>query len=326
MLVNPKISVIVPVYNTEQYLHKCIESILSQSFTDFEVLLINDGSTDKSGELCDEYANKDTRIRVFHKENRGVSSARNTGLDNAKGEFSIHIDSDDWIEEYMLEKLYKHIINNNSAMVICDYYYHFPNSQLPLLHIQQPTSLLSEDIICDILRENLHGSNCNKLVKHFLYKEHNISFPENINYFEDMFVTIKLLLNIQKISYLPEALYHYRYNGKSISHNLTKSLFLEKFRVIESIENIILGNTKMEESLLYLKLQTKKRMFDSKLYTAKEIKMTYPECNKFIIKSSYHIYKKIFLYLICVGLLPTSDIVINTIRFIKVRVLHKKKY
>ncbi len=92
---SPKISVIVPVYNTEQYLHRCIDSILAQTFTDFELLLINDGSTDSSGAICDGYAQKDSRIRVFHKENGGVSSARNVGLDNATGEWITFCDSDD---------------------------------------------------------------------------------------------------------------------------------------------------------------------------------------------------------------------------------------
>ena len=87
----PQISVIVPVYNVEKYLSRCIESILSQTFTDFELLLIDDGSTDRSGEICDEYAKKDARIRVFHKENSGVSAARNLGLDNAKGELVLLI-------------------------------------------------------------------------------------------------------------------------------------------------------------------------------------------------------------------------------------------
>lgn len=101
----PKISVIVPVYNAEKYLHRCIDSILVQTFTDFELLLINDGSKDRSGVICDEYAVKDSRVRVFHKENGGVSSARNVGLDNANGEWVTFCDSDDyvypcWLENY----------------------------------------------------------------------------------------------------------------------------------------------------------------------------------------------------------------------------------
>ena len=93
------ISIITPVYNAEKYLRCCIDSIIAQTFTDFELLLIDDGSKDKSGAICDEYAAKDARIRVFHKENGGVSSARNLGLDNAKGEWITFIDSDDWVKQ-----------------------------------------------------------------------------------------------------------------------------------------------------------------------------------------------------------------------------------
>lgn len=100
---NPKISVIVPVYNAESTIRRCVDSILAQTFTDFECLLIDDGSKDRSGEICDEYAEKDSRVRVFHKENGGVSSARNVGLDNAIGEWLAFIDSDDWVGESYLE-------------------------------------------------------------------------------------------------------------------------------------------------------------------------------------------------------------------------------
>ena len=94
----PVISVIGPVYNVEPYLAQCINSILSQSFEDFEVLLVDDGSKDKSGAICDEYARKDSGVRVFHKENGGVSSARNLGLDNVRGEWIAFVDSDDWVD------------------------------------------------------------------------------------------------------------------------------------------------------------------------------------------------------------------------------------
>ena len=99
----PKISVIIPVYNTEKFLHRCIDSVLAQTYTDFELLLIDDGSKDSSGTICDEYAEKDSRVRVFHKENGGVSSARNLGLDNAQGEWVTFVDSDDYIEENFLK-------------------------------------------------------------------------------------------------------------------------------------------------------------------------------------------------------------------------------
>lgn len=112
---NPKISVIVPVYNVEKYLSRCIDSILAQTFTDFELLLIDDGSKDKSGNICDEYAKKDSRIRVFHKENGGVSSARNLGLDNAEGEWILFVDADDWIEQ---DYFPSHLLKDNCWDII----------------------------------------------------------------------------------------------------------------------------------------------------------------------------------------------------------------
>lgn len=117
---SPKISVIVPVYNVQKYLSRCIDSILAQTFTDFELLLINDGSKDNSGKMCDEYAKKDTRIHVFHKENGGVSSARNLGLENVQGEWITFIDSDDYLNINFLSNLIKydnfdHIVGGNQT-------------------------------------------------------------------------------------------------------------------------------------------------------------------------------------------------------------------
>ena len=102
---NPAISIIIPVYNAENYLRRCIDSVLSQSFTDFELILVDDGSKDKSPQICDEYASQDTRVRVIHKANGGVSAARNDGLDIAKGEYITFIDSDDWVERDYLSTL-----------------------------------------------------------------------------------------------------------------------------------------------------------------------------------------------------------------------------
>lgn len=117
-MTNPKISVIVPVYNVEKYLHRCIDSILSQTYTDFELLLINDGSKDKSGDVCDDYAAKDNRIRVFHKENGGVSRARNLGLDNATGDWVTFVDSDDAINS---NYLYSMISQSDADLVVSSF-------------------------------------------------------------------------------------------------------------------------------------------------------------------------------------------------------------
>ena len=122
---NPKISVIIPVYNAEATVCRCVDSVLAQTFTDFECILINDGSTDSSGSICDEYAAKDSRVRVFHKENGGVSSARNVGLDNLRGEWVTFVDSDDWILQ--------------NALIFCE------NDEIDIIVAQYKESLTSND-------------------------------------------------------------------------------------------------------------------------------------------------------------------------------------
>ena len=114
------ISVIVPVYNVEKYLDKCIQSILGQTYSNIELLLIDDGSTDSSGAICDKYVTQDSRVRVFHKSNEGVSAARNWGLDNAKGEWIAFVDADDWIDSDMYERMYNAAVQNQTDMVSCD--------------------------------------------------------------------------------------------------------------------------------------------------------------------------------------------------------------
>ena len=121
----PKISVIVPVYKAEKYLHRCVDSIIAQTFTDWELLLVDDGSPDKSGEICDGYSRHDGRIMVYHKNNGGVSTARQTGIDKAIGDYTIHVDPDDWIEPTMLEELYHKATDNNADMVICDFVFEY---------------------------------------------------------------------------------------------------------------------------------------------------------------------------------------------------------
>ena len=115
---NPKISIIVPVYKVEKYIHKCIDSILAQTFTDFELILVDDGSPDNCGKICDEYAKEDSRIVVIHKDNGGVSDARNIGISRANGEYIGFVDSDDYIDKDMYKNLYESCLNNKADISI----------------------------------------------------------------------------------------------------------------------------------------------------------------------------------------------------------------
>ena len=122
------VSIIVPIYNSERYLHRCIDSLLLQSYEDIEFILVDDGSRDNSGTICDDYSVKDDRIKVIHQSNQGVSVARQTGLDHSSGEYIIHVDSDDWIEPTAIESLYEKAQKDDADMVISDYWIECDNN------------------------------------------------------------------------------------------------------------------------------------------------------------------------------------------------------
>ena len=220
---NPTISVIVPVYKAEKYIHRCLDSIINQTFKDFELILVDDGSPDRSGEICDEYAAKDKRVKAIHKENGGVASARQCGIDVATGEYTIHADPDDWMELDMLECMYKAIKEEDADLLITDFYENNANEEV---YNKQPIiSLKQEDILKGILT-NLHGSMCNKLLKTITYKENDINFIKGINIYEDNIFWIQvLLIKDLKISYLQKALYHYdlHSNDNSLTRKLNKN-------------------------------------------------------------------------------------------------------
>lgn len=202
----PAISVVVPVYKAELYLRKCVDSILSQTFSNYELILVDDGSPDSSGAICDEYANLCDKVVVVHKINGGVSSARQCGLDRAKGQYVIHVDPDDWVDSDMLEELYKAAVSNNADMLICDFYEDC--NGISKYVSQQPSSLDHNRVLYDVVYK-LHGSCCNKLVRRELFHKYQISFPEQFSLHEDLYVTIALLKENISVSYLSRAFYHY---------------------------------------------------------------------------------------------------------------------
>ena len=176
----PKISVIVPVYKAEKYLHRCVDSILAQTFTDFEVLLINDGSPDNSDAICDEYAKKNNRVRVFHKENGGVSSARNLGLDNAKGEWITFIDSDDYVKPNYLLHLTEHL---DADWILSGYQETIGSKLCPLSFLYKENEIIS---FCNKYNEVHIARACwGGLYKSDIIKSHKITFSMDIRYGED---------------------------------------------------------------------------------------------------------------------------------------------
>ena len=206
---SPKVSIIVPIYKAEKYIKRCIDSILAQTFTDWELLLIDDGSPDRSGNICDEYARSDNRVRVFHKENGGVSSARQRGIDEAKGEYTIHVDPDDWVEPEMLRELYDKAMECDADMVICDYISEYKWGGGKKNCRQKPKACNTQIILRQLMFQQLHGSCCNKLIRRACYSRYNVRFPNNIIRWEDLYVVCSLLMYPIKCVYLPKAFYHY---------------------------------------------------------------------------------------------------------------------
>ena len=168
------ISVIIPVYKAEDYLVKCIESFLNQTYDNFELILVDDGSPDNSGLICDQYARIDSRIRVIHKSNGGVSSARQAGVDAANGKYFIHADPDDWVEPNMLYELYVCATVNNSDYVICDFFVDDISNSRSTYISQRPSELTSHALLKDLLTY-LHGSSCNKLIRELFLKNTRLS-------------------------------------------------------------------------------------------------------------------------------------------------------
>lgn len=233
-----KVSIIMPIYNAEKYLSRAIDSIIAQSISEWELFLIDDGSTDLSSQICDEYSITDKRIKVIHKPNEGVAKARQIGINLANGIYSIHIDSDDWVESNMLEELYNKAISEKADIVIADYFVN--TNQSEKINKQQPTNLKPYQILKDLFNQRIFGGLCNKLIRTELYKEYNVHFSPGINYCEDFLICVQFFQqNTIKIEYLPKAFYHYYMNDFSITHNYTRKTYSIQLLFIEELAKIL---------------------------------------------------------------------------------------
>lgn len=201
------ISIIVPVYNAEKYIRRCINSIINQTYTNFELILIDDGSSDKSSNICDEYAACDGRIKVIHTENKGVSSARNTGLNVANGAYIGFVDSDDWLESDMYEFLLENAENYKADISCCNYYVN--GDKETIIEHQQIESIVSYNEGCteSFLERKTFGNNIwNKIFKKSVIKE---GFNVDLSIGEDAYFLFKVCLNSKSIVCCKEAKYHY---------------------------------------------------------------------------------------------------------------------
>jgi glycosyltransferase involved in cell wall biosynthesis len=208
MNVNPKISVIVPVYNVEKYLSDCIQSILNQTYQNFELILVDDGSTDTSCDICRRFASKDSRIRCVAIDNSGANHARKVGVDNVIGEYSMFVDADDTIDDDALTKMLSVVQEN------CDI-------ELVVAHMKDGyRSVSSTDYLFDLLNTSVWASMCFKLYKTDVLKENFIDIPKDLKYGEDLLQSINIARYVNKVEYCAIKYYNYRVVETSASHTM----------------------------------------------------------------------------------------------------------
>lgn len=230
MAIEPKISIIVAIYNQEKYLHKSLSSIQNNTFKDYEVLLINDGSTDRSEDICLQYCDTDSRFKYFKKANGGVASARQFGLDNCHGEYVIHVDPDDWVALDYLSELYKAAKDDDADMVMCDYIEEYEDNS-KVVELSKFENLSIAELQLALIDGTLWGICWNKLIRRSIITE-DIYFEPGIDFQEDRLFIYRALNKMNRIVFLPNPLYYYnRMNPNSMLAQLKPHTYLQYWKV-----------------------------------------------------------------------------------------------
>lgn len=289
----PKISVLIPAYNVERYLPKCLDSVLSQTFDDFEVILINDGSTDGTGKICDDYAAKDSRIKVYHQDNKGISATRTLCLQYAAGEYIQFVDSDDWIEPNMLEMMYNKARISDSDVVECFFYLESANASDPYCFCHSKRE--------DFLNDSIAGKWA-VLWRHLFKKAFlirlGISFPKEIDGGEDYYFVTKSLLLADRVESCEQLLYHYNFNNEnSFIHRGSFEKKIYQYSATMLVEDLLKQKKVLqmyESSLNYRKYIVKKELLKCSI---KRSYKYYPEIDLKSIKYSAGVKQKVrFLF------------------------------
>lgn len=239
------VSIIIPVYNAEQHIAKCLKSILRQTYKNIELIIVNDGSTDNSLEICHNFQKKDNRIKIITIENSGPSKARNIGLKTSAGSYIQFVDADDYVEDTITQRLVASMMDNYQ-LVICGYNIIFNNKKIVNI-LEDAEYKLNEflDIFCDLYKKNQFQYLWNKIYSASIIKSYNISFNEETKRGEDALFNIDYLEKCSVILIINEPLYNYvHYNSLSLTRNYNKSLFIDQKRVFLRIINLFVKHSK----------------------------------------------------------------------------------
>ncbi|WP_066890482.1 glycosyltransferase family 2 protein [Clostridium nigeriense] len=237
------ISLILPIYNVEKYLRECLDSIMNQSYKNYELIIVDDGSRDRSLEIVNEYRNKFKHIKILSQKNKGVSEARNLALKYAIGKYILFVDSDDFLRADMLEKLISIAIKAKCDVVISNYYlYYDKNNYIKFLKNMPSFTIYDNYRVVDMmLKYKIQGQLWNKLFKFSLLKENNFQFEKD-RYIQDIFPVFKAISNANKISYLDEPLYFYRQREGSTVNKKNKKLTVDYYHAMTSVKKYIEEN------------------------------------------------------------------------------------
>ena len=221
-MTSPLVSITVPIYKVQKDLPRCLDSLINQTLENIEIILVDDGSPDQCGNICDEYAAKDHRIKVIHKENGGLASARQAGLELCSGIYYTVCDGDDWVEADIYEKLYNKAVAEDADIVLSNYYNDYPDGRQIASKSYSYTT--QEQYIEDLMFHRAPVNTWCKLFKLSTIKEHSISYQEGINMGEDSLFLFKLLLAPLKICTVDDAFYHYQrgLNTTTYTNNITQ--------------------------------------------------------------------------------------------------------
>ncbi len=232
-MINELISVIIPVYNNENYLDKCIESVVNQTYKNLEIILVDDGSTDNSPKLCDEWAKNDSRIKVIHKDNTGVSDSRNIALDIVKGDYITFVDSDDYVDNDYIESMLKAAEETESDIAVSGFYFDFTDGTSEELNSDY-CIFNKNDLLKSYLMDLIRPEACAKLIKRSIIAD--IRFEINVHYAEDFLFNYNILKNASRLVNIGEPKYHYlQESGNSSTTALITSNRAESYKVFERV-------------------------------------------------------------------------------------------
>lgn len=321
---NHKVSVIIPIYKAEKYIRRCIDSLLCQTYQNLELLMIDDGSPDNSGKICDEYAEKDSRIKVIHKQNEGVSKARQCGLEHATGEYVIHADPDDWVEPDMLEQMIACIEDDTSGseadIVVCGHYREENNKSNLILETPDASPVyvssdkhysdyVSNDVFASLITNKIHGNVWSKLIRRNVIEKYGVTFNPELSLCEDYCFCCQLCsYDALKIRFMNKAFYHYdlHSNENSIARIIKEPAIRSREKVAYILENLIQGKNNKEqlaEAIYDFKVNTKLLAFYYNVLSNKNFKNLHPEVNSRYIKE--HLFpssKDVTENCVCIGM------------------------